>query len=94
MPKRARGEPAKPKRTAVAVRTGAEPLYERLRIWRRDRASEDGVPPYVVFHDKTLAAIADAKPMTSAALLEIDGIGPAKIERYSDEVLAVVAGSG
>jgi DNA helicase-2/ATP-dependent DNA helicase PcrA len=47
-----------------------------------------------VFHDKTLAAIADAKPMTSAALLEIDGIGPAKIERYSDEVLAVVAGSG
>jgi DNA helicase-2/ATP-dependent DNA helicase PcrA len=94
VPKRAQGDSARPKRTTVAVRTGDEPLYERLRVWRRDRASEDGIPPYVVFHDKTLAAIADAKPMTSAALLEIDGIGPAKIERYSDELLAVVAGSG
>src|SRR5207344_1482748 len=41
---------------------GDGPLYERLRSWRRERADADGVPPYVVFHDKTLVAIADAKP--------------------------------
>jgi DNA helicase-2/ATP-dependent DNA helicase PcrA len=83
---------AEPKKAAVAVPTGDAPLFDRLKAWRRERASADGVPPYVVFHDKTLAAIADVKPTTSAALLEIAGIGPAKVERYSDEVLAVVAG--
>jgi DNA helicase II / ATP-dependent DNA helicase PcrA len=77
-----------PKPRAAA---GDEPLYERLRTWRRDRADADGVPPYVVFHDKTLVAIADAKPATHDELLEIDGIGPAKLERYAEDVLAVVA---
>jgi DNA helicase-2/ATP-dependent DNA helicase PcrA len=45
----------------------------------------------VVFHDKTLAAIAEAKPTSPTALLDIAGIGPAKVDRYADEVLAVVA---
>ena len=67
------------------------PLYERLRTWRRERADADGVPPYVVFHDKTLVAIADAKPGTPDELLEIDGIGPTKLERYADDVLALIA---
>ncbi len=70
---------------------GDGPLYEQLRSWRRERADADGVPPYVVFHDKTLVAIADAKPATPDELLEIDGIGPAKLERYAEDVLAVVA---
>jgi DNA helicase-2/ATP-dependent DNA helicase PcrA len=86
--------PAKPAKKAVTVPTGDAGLFERLRDWRRERASADGVPPYVVFHDKTLVAIAQAKPRSAAALSEIAGIGPAKIERYAEELLAVVAGDG
>jgi superfamily II DNA helicase RecQ len=67
-----------------------DPLFERLRGWRRDRAQGDGVPPYVVFHDKTLAAIAEARPTSPAALLEIAGVGPAKVERYAAEILALI----
>jgi DNA helicase-2/ATP-dependent DNA helicase PcrA len=78
---------------ATVVPVGDAQLFERLRDWRRERANADGVPPYVVFHDKTLAAIAQAKPTSSAALLEIDGIGPAKLERYDDDVLALVNGA-
>jgi DNA helicase-2/ATP-dependent DNA helicase PcrA len=83
--------PAKaPATKRVAITANGDPLFERLRRWRRDRAASDGVPPYVVFHDKTLAAIAEAKPTSSAALREIAGVGPAKVERYADDVIAVV----
>ena len=67
-------------------------LYEALRRWRRERSSADGVPAYVVFHDATLAAIADRRPRSERDLLAIPGIGPAKLERYGGDVLAVVAG--
>jgi len=93
VPKRIAKDASKPTRASVTVRASDESLFERLRTWRKQRASEDGVPPYVVFHDKTLAAIADTKPGSRSALLEIDGIGPAKAERYADEVLAVVGAS-
>jgi DNA helicase II / ATP-dependent DNA helicase PcrA len=66
------------------------PLFERLRTWRRDRAQADGVPAYVVFHDATLAAIAEERPTSRAALAAITGVGPAKLERYADEILRVV----
>ncbi len=67
-----------------------EVLFEQLREWRRERATEDGVPAYVIFTDKTLEAIAEFKPATSQALLKISGVGPAKIERYGEEVLALL----
>ena len=87
--------PAKaPATKRVAISASGDPLFERLRRWRRDRAATDGVPPYVVFHDKTLAAIAEAHPTSPSALQEIAGIGPAKVERYADEVLEVVAQGG
>ncbi|HEU4526416.1 MAG TPA: ATP-dependent DNA helicase UvrD2 [Actinomycetota bacterium] len=66
------------------------PLFERLRAWRRDRAQADGVPAYVVFHDATLAAIAEERPTSRAALAAISGVGPAKLERYADDVLRVL----
>ena len=66
------------------------PLFDRLKQWRMERAKADGVPAYVVFHDSTLAQIADRKPNTRLQLLDVPGIGPAKLERYGDEVLAVV----
>jgi DNA helicase-2/ATP-dependent DNA helicase PcrA len=69
-------------------------LYEALRTWRRTRSAADGVPAYVVFHDATLAAIAYRRPRSERDLLGIPGVGPAKLERYGDDVLAVVAGGG
>jgi DNA helicase-2/ATP-dependent DNA helicase PcrA len=82
-------EPVKPAAKKQAVPSG-DPLFERLRTWRRDRAAADGVPPYVVFHDKTLVLIAEARPTSSAALRSISGVGPAKVDRYADDLLAVI----
>jgi DNA helicase-2/ATP-dependent DNA helicase PcrA len=66
------------------------PAGERLRAWRLERARADGVPPYVVFHDSVLHAIADARPSSLGELSEISGIGPAKLERYGDAVLSAL----
>ncbi|HEX9992391.1 MAG TPA: ATP-dependent DNA helicase UvrD2 [Acidimicrobiales bacterium] len=67
-------------------------VEERLRAWRLERARKDGVPAYVVFHDRTLQAIAAARPATLEELARQPGIGPTKLERYGDEVLAVLGG--
>ena len=63
---------------------------ERLRAWRRDRAKADNVPPYVVFHDAVLQAIAAARPASLGELAQISGVGPAKLERYGSDVLALI----
>ena len=75
---------------AVTVGRGGA-LFDRLKEWRRKRANADGVPAYVVFHDRTLAEIAERRCRDWADLAAISGVGPAKLERYADEVLAVVA---
>lgn len=80
-------------RTAPAPREDG-PVLAALREWRRQRATTDGVPAYVVFHDRTLAEIAARLPTGTAELALVAGIGPAKLERYGDEVLAVVARAG
>ena len=71
-----------------------EQLFERLREWRVARAAEEKVPAYVVFTDLTLQAIAEVRPADPAGLLRISGVGPAKIEKYGDEVLELVATGG
>jgi superfamily II DNA helicase RecQ len=76
---------------AVTVARGGA-VFDRLKEWRRKRAKADGVPAYVVFHDRTLAEIAESECKDWADLAAISGVGPAKLERYADEVLAVVAG--
>lgn len=79
------------------IATAAAPddsLLVALRLWRRERASEDGVPAYVVFHDTTLAEIADVRPRTLPALRRVRGMGPSKLERYGAELLAVIEGAG
>ncbi|HZC32798.1 MAG TPA: ATP-dependent DNA helicase UvrD2 [Candidatus Bathyarchaeia archaeon] len=67
-----------------------DPLLAALRAWRTSRAREDAVPAFVVLHDTTLAAIADQRPASLAALRRVQGIGPAKLDKYGDEVLAVI----
>jgi DNA helicase-2/ATP-dependent DNA helicase PcrA len=77
-------------RVQIAVTGAGGPLFDRLKDWRRRRAQADGVPAYVVFHDRTLAEIAERAPSSRHALSAIAGVGPAKLDRYADEVLAVV----
>jgi DNA helicase-2/ATP-dependent DNA helicase PcrA len=81
------------KRRTVTPDAGDAALFGRLRAWRKMQAEAQGVPAYVVFSDATLVAIADAQPMTQAALGRISGVGPAKLARYADPVLAVIAGA-
>jgi len=69
----------------------AEGRFEALRRWRRERAQRDGVPPYVVAHDRTLREIARAAPGDAASLAGLPGLGPAKIARYAEEILATLA---
>jgi len=64
-----------------------------LRSWRTKRSTADGVPAYVVINDKYLRGIAIAKPTTAAALAACDGIGPAKLEKYADEILDALSGA-
>ena len=78
-----------------AIRTGGagpgDPeVRERLRRWRLERARADGVPAYVVLHDATLDALASSLPSSLAELGRVKGFGPAKLERYGEDVLAVV----
>ena len=67
-----------------------EELFERLREWRRVRAKTDEVAAFMVFSNRTLEAVAEHRPQTPSALLEINGIGPEKLEKYGDEVLQIV----
>ena len=83
--KRAKGQP----RTALAD-PAAEALFQALKTWRKETAAGQGVPPYVIFHDATLSAIAEARPGSLGALGRLPGVGATKLERYGDGVLAVV----
>jgi len=68
-----------------------DPLYAALKKWRLQRATADDLPAYVVFHNSTLAEIAGRRPRDRSELGDVPGVGPTKLERYGDEVLAVLA---
>ncbi len=98
------GGPAPAPRAAVAAAaiaeardhlTGSEQepngeLFSALVEWRRNLARLSGVPAYVIFHDKTLKAVAAVQPSTRDDLLAVPGIGPVKVERHADAVLELV----
>jgi DNA helicase-2/ATP-dependent DNA helicase PcrA len=68
----------------------AESVMSALRSWRTDTARRDKVPPYVVFSDAHLEGIAISCPSTLRELARCKGIGPAKLEKYGDDLLAVL----
>lgn len=68
----------------------ADPLFDALRDLRRELAKEQGVPPYVIFHDATLREMAAIKPQDRHALSEITGVGARKLDAFGDAFLAVV----
>lgn len=67
-----------------------ETLFEALRALRREIASEEKVPPYIVFSDKTLTHMCILKPVTEAEMLEVSGVGAYKFEKYGERFLECV----
>ena len=79
------------RRSAEVVDVGEAPaLMSELRAWRTDEAMRQGKPPYVIFHDATLADICVQLPTTADELAEVSGIGERKLSLYGDAVLALV----
>jgi ATP-dependent DNA helicase RecQ len=93
--KRSRGQksaPAARRSDAGAALAEADaPLFEALRAWRAGLAREQGVPAYVILHDRTLRELAARKPASLADLLDVPGIGQAKVERYGETLLRLLA---
>jgi ATP-dependent DNA helicase RecQ len=65
-------------------------LWNALRELRQDMAKRQGVPPYVIFHDKTLAQMVEERPQTSAEFGDLSGVGERKLARYAEAFLAVI----
>ncbi|MBW0144014.1 DNA helicase RecQ [Sphingomicrobium clamense] len=84
-PKKLRGS-----RRKAAQDYPPDPLFDALREWRRGEAASQGVPPYVIFHDSTLRALAASKPGKVSDLSLIEGIGDKKLERYGAQILEVL----
>ncbi len=66
-------------------------LFESLRTLRRELASTQGVPPYIVFNDRTLIEMAKRKPASRTDMAEIPGVGQSKLERYGEAFLKAIA---
>lgn len=77
----------------VIVNLSAEDqvIFEALRNWRLETAKAQGVPPYVIFHDKVLAAIASVRPVGAEHLKSISGVGEKKAARYAQAVAEIIA---
>lgn len=76
-------------RPALLGHPRATEAWERLRAWRSKQASDLGKPAFVVFDDKTLRMLAAVLPTTEADLLAVAGVGPAKAERFGDDLVAM-----
>jgi len=75
---------------AVGLPAHAQPLFDALRDERLRLARQQGVPPYVIFHDATLRAMALARPRHPHDLLNLPGVGQGKLDRYGDDFLRVL----
>ena len=87
---------ARPKKGSAAAMVAdlspeAAALFETLRQWRADTAREQGVPAYVILHDRTLKELAEMRPSSRGHLAMVTGIGAAKIEHYGDELIRLIA---
>ncbi|WP_346839563.1 DNA helicase RecQ [Microbulbifer sp. SAOS-129_SWC] len=92
LPPKARGERGESRRDSVAadIDPADEPLWQALRGCRKQLADDNGVPPYVIFHDATLRGMVQAKPQTPDQLLAVSGVGDSKLERFGEAFLTVL----
>jgi superfamily II DNA helicase RecQ len=77
--------------TRPSGRPTDEPALAELRAWRSVQARSDGVPAYIVAPDALLARLVEERPGSVAALRRVKGMGPARLDRYGDEILAILA---
>ena len=80
----------RPKATA-ALDAGDQPLFDELRLLRKQLADTEGKPPYIVFGDATLVQMARHKPMDEQDLLRINGVGQAKLDKYGGDFLDAIS---
>jgi len=89
---RTRRSAVRPAAAAAHLGADAQVRFINLKAWRAEVAREHNLPAYVIFHDATLAAIAQSAPTTLEELHGINGMGTKKLEAYGQEVLRVVKG--
>jgi len=81
--------PEKPQRGPESFSPQEAELEKRLRDWRNAEARKSGLPAYCMFSDQALYGIVQARPAKTSELLEINGIGPAKAEKYGQNILRI-----
>jgi ATP-dependent DNA helicase RecQ len=79
---------------AIVPQSGDQGLFDALRQWRGQTARQQGVPAYVILHDRTLHQLAAQRPRTMGELLAVPGIGEAKVARYGTALIELLASSG
>jgi superfamily II DNA helicase RecQ len=75
-----------------AARPPDQATVDALREWRLAEARRRAIAPFIILHDRTLMAIAAARPQSTAELLAVPGIGPGKATEYGDAIVSVVRG--
>jgi ATP-dependent DNA helicase RecQ len=93
-PARARRAKVEPTAAASSISSADQALFQALREKRLDIARTQNVPPYVIFHDKTLIELAAARPTSRSQMAQVPGVGDAKLDRYGPAFLAVIAEHG
>jgi ATP-dependent DNA helicase RecQ len=92
LPRKAKAAKSRRGAAGVVLPAADAGLLEQLKTWRMEQARVQGVPAFVIFHDRTLAEIAAARPADMDALGGISGIGAKKLERYGESLLTLVRG--
>ena len=88
---RARRDRVQRRTSQSAVSEADRELFQALRQKRLEIARAQNLPPYVIFHDKTLIELAAARPASRSEMASVPGVGEAKLERYGPAFLAVIA---
>jgi superfamily II DNA helicase RecQ len=64
-------------------------LFNLLRDWRSKRSRQEGMPLYILFTNQNLADIVKKRPQTASELMQIGGIGKAKVDKYGEDILKI-----
>jgi superfamily II DNA helicase RecQ len=65
-------------------------IVTALKLWRKDKAAEINLPEYIVCHNATLIAVAQAKPQNLEELSKVKGLGTQKVAKYGDDIMAIL----
>ena len=87
-----REKQAKKREKKTPIQTRNQGLFDALRELRTEIAREQGVPPYIIFHDKTLNEMAEQQPVTLEQMRGINGVGEQKLQRYGERFLGLLCG--